>query len=115
MRAVPRRSRQKPLFRSLRGNAATVAIPYGDAHDPGDYYTISAGFPSSDLASLGHLKVNCREAAREATLGCPPGEGNFFRSILIPLQDPADLLQIAQGQLPADLMGCPAGRLQNQL
>ena len=34
----------------------------------------------SDLALLGHLKVNCPEGAREATLGCPRKRGRqvFF-------------------------------------
>ena len=36
---------------------------------------------SSDLALLGHLKVNCPVGAREATLGCPQrGRLYFFFS-----------------------------------
>ena len=32
-------------------------------------------YPSSGSPSGCHLKVNCPKGAREATLGCPPGEG----------------------------------------
>ena len=39
----------------------------------------------SDLASLGHLKVNCPVGAREATLGCPRKRGRQEISDLHPL------------------------------
>ena len=42
------------------------------------YANSYCGRTSSDLASLGHLKVNCPEGAREATLGCPQ-RGRLFR------------------------------------
>ena len=52
---------EKILAPSVRGLSAQ---PTGGVFCPWRY-------TPSDLAALGHLKVNCPAGAREATLGCP--------------------------------------------